>query len=60
MLVAKSELAFRSDARRLTKSGIGEVSGLTNGHRERLSGRAADFAISTNIRVVSRKVADAV
>jgi len=52
MLVAKSELAFCSHARRLTNAGFAEVLGLTGGHRERLGGGAADFA--TSITVGSR------
>jgi len=48
MLVAKSELAFRSHARRLNEPAFTEVSGLTNGCRERLVGRIADFATSIN------------
>lgn len=51
MLVAKSELAFCSYARRLTQPDFAEVSGLTSGCRERLGGRNADFA--TGIRCSS-------
>jgi len=49
MLVAKSELAFRSHARRLNEPAFNEVSGLTNGCRERLVGRVADFATSISV-----------
>jgi len=49
MLVAKSELAFRSHARRLNEPAFNEVSGLTNGCRERLVGRVADFATSITV-----------
>ncbi len=49
MLVAKSELAFCSHARRLTNAGFAEVFGLTGGHRERLGGGAADFATSISV-----------
>jgi hypothetical protein len=38
-LVAKSELAFCSHARRLTELGFAEVFGLTGGHREQIDGR---------------------
>jgi len=49
--VAKSELAFRSHARHLNEPAFNEVSGLTNGCRERLVGRVADFATSINTLV---------
>jgi len=50
MQVAKSELAFCSHARRLTKPGFAEVFGLNGEHRERLGGTAADFATRSTAR----------
>jgi len=58
MLVAKSELAFCSRARRLKKPAFAEVLGLTSGCRERLGGRIADFATSINSRVTSRHLVE--
>jgi hypothetical protein len=39
MLVAKSELAFCSDAQQLTKPGFAELFGVTNAYRKRLGSK---------------------